>query len=112
MKHYVRMKLNGDNSWKSEEENEWVYEYIELNENQWFDGGTRVDGKGTWKCGEEPKLIHVIASYWSRDVGRYGWRGRYFEPAGDYFIAKEDKKELHRLIKIWYPNCEFRYRYY
>lgn len=106
MKHYNKLVYNyGDTI---------LYDYTELTEDHWFDcGQERVDGEGSWKYEERPHLMFVEARYWSREYGRRCYNGnKFWEYAGRYTIEKEDLKELQRLLKIWFPNCEFRYKYY
>ena len=105
MKHYIEWRWCSKNR-------KWLCRYTELTENKWFDAGRRHDGSVVYTDGEEPPLVRVEVKYHSRDVGRYLWDGRkWWEPAGIYSIEKKDKNELHRLLKIWFPNCEFRYKY-
>ena len=102
MKHYTKWKWCPENR-------KWICEYVELTEDHWFDDiGEHV----VYADGEEPPLVRVEVKYHSKDYGKHHWTGqKHWEPAGIYSIAKEDKKELHRLLKVWFPNCEFRYKY-
>lgn len=102
MKHYTKW------SW-CPYERKWLCRYVDLTEKHWFDTITKHT---VYADGEEPPLLRVEVKYHSRDLGRTTWDGKkYWEPAGIYSIAKEDKKELHRLLKVWFQNCEFRYSY-
>ena len=102
MKHYTKWKWCHENR-------KWICEYVELNEDHWFDG---VADHVIYNDGEEPMLYRVEVKYHSKEHGRRDWRGRkYWEPAGIYSIAREDKRELHRLMKFWFPNCEYKYEY-
>ena len=103
MKHYLKIIYDAN-------EDEILYDYKELTPTCWFGSGNPIDGYGKWKVEERPSLQIVHVKYWSRDVGRYTWSGRkYWESAGDYRIEKKDRKQLHKLLKVWFPNCEFRY---
>lgn len=102
MKHYTKWK------W-CPYERKWICGYVELTEDHWFDG---IGEYIVYADGEEPPLVRVEVKYHNREFGRRHWDGtKYWEPAGIYSIAKADKKELHRLLKVWFPNCEFRYKY-
>ena len=104
MKHYNKVVCLPDT-------NKLIYDYTELTEDRWFDDGKRIDGHGEWNYGEEPQALYIEVKYWSRDSGRFMNNGnRCWESAGIYKIAEEDKRELHRLLKIGFPNCEFRYK--
>lgn len=105
MKHYIK--------WDYDKENRnWHCQYTELTDSQWFDAEKRVDGTVSYALGEEPRLLRVEVKYHSKDYGRLQFNGnKYWECAGMYIIEKADKSELHRLLKGWFPRCEFRYKY-